>query len=471
MKLRILFGAAVCAVLSAQGPNFTPPNPLYGAVMRNDTAEAKRWLAAGANPNEGRLAGIPPLFFGVFHHNLELVRVLIENGADIHSTDAAGSTALMWAAASEKTTPEIVEELLKRGADPAVKNKQGDSATTWALRRGDTPIVAALRRTGAADSASSRLAVERALALLQKSGSQFVRVSGCSSCHHQSLPQMAVGVARAKGFAVNEEISKQQAAAVIATYRPALELMRQGTDRIPDPTIGVSYALLGLHAEGHAPDDVAAAMAHLISTKQRPDGSFPSLPARPPMESSDVTATALSLRAIQLYGANPEPAIAKAAAWLRTVRPRTTEERAMQLLGLAWAKAGHPDGPSDGPSDGPMMSRALLAEQRADGGWAQLTTLESDAYATGQALVALLESGQIALSSDAYRRAAGFLLRTQLADGSWLVRSRAFPFQPLKDSGFPHGKDQWISASGSSWAALALAMGEPTAARPARELR
>jgi hypothetical protein len=182
------------------------------------------------------------------------------------------------------------------------------------------------------------------------------------------------------------------------------------------------------------------------------------------MESSDVTATALSLRAIQVYGANPEPAVTKAAAWLRTVRPRTTEERAMQLLGLAWAKAGQSDWP---PSDLGMMSRALLAEQRADGGWAQLATLESDAYATGQALTALIESGQIAATSEAYRRAAGFLLRTQLADGSWLVRSRAFPFQPLKDSGFPHGRDQWISAAGSSWAALALAMGEPAVVRPA----
>ncbi|MDX2179568.1 MAG: ankyrin repeat domain-containing protein [Bryobacteraceae bacterium] len=464
MKIGILFGAAVCAVLSAQGPNFTPPNPLYAAAMRNDTAEVKRLLTAGANPNEGRLIGMPPLFFAVFHHNLELVRAMIERGADLHATDGAGSSVLMWAAASEKTTPEIVEELLKRGADPQVRNKQGDSALTWALRRGDSPIVATLRRAGATDSASPRLAVERALALLQRSGSQFVRVSGCASCHHQSLPQMAVGAARAKGFAVNEEVSKQQAAAVVATYKAAREIMLQGTDRIPDPTIGVSYALLGLHAEGYAADETTAAMAHLISTKQRADGSFPSLPARPPMESSDVTATALSLRAIQAYGANPEPAVAKAAAWLRTVRPRTTEERAMQLLGLAWAKAGQSDWP---PSDLGMMSRALLAEQRADGGWAQLSTLESDAYATGQALAALLQSGQIAASSEAYRRGAGFLLRAQLADGSWLVRSRAFPFQPLKDSGFPHGRDQWSSAAGSSWAALALAMGEPAVVRPA----
>jgi hypothetical protein len=51
-----------------------------------------------------------------------------------------------------------------------------------------------------------------------------------------------------------------------------------------------------------------------------------------------------------------------------------------------------------------------------------------------------------------------FLLRTQRPDGSWWVRSRAFPIQPYKESGFPHGKDQWISAAGTRWAAMALSL-------------
>jgi hypothetical protein len=38
------------------------------------------------------------------------------------------------------------------------------------------------------------------------------------------------------------------------------------------------------------------------------------------------------------------------------------------------------------------------------------------------------------------------------------------PFQPIKESGFPHGKDQWISATGTSWAVLAL-----TASLPAEQ--
>jgi N-acyl-D-amino-acid deacylase len=50
-----------------------------------------------------------------------------------------------------------------------------------------------------------------------------------------------------------------------------------------------------------------------------------------------------------------------------------------------------------------------------------------------------------------------------MQDGSWLVRTRSYPVQPPKDTGFPHGKHQWISAAGTSWAAMALALSLPPA--------
>ena len=124
----------------------------------------------------------------------------------------------------------------------------------------------------------------------------------------------------------------------------------------------------------------------------------------------------------------------------------------MRLLGLAWAKVP--------PEDLHGSIQALLAEQRPDGGWAQLATVESDAYATGQVLVALQAAGN-GVTSQEYQRGVGFLLRTQFPDGSWLVRTRTFPVQPPKDSGFPHGKNQWISAAGTSWAAMAIGLTLP----------
>ena len=103
------------------------------------------------------------------------------------------------------------------------------------------------------------------------------------------------------------------------------------------------------------------------------------------------------------------------------------------------------------------VAKDLLAEQRPDGGWAQLSTLASDAYATGQALVALSESHSLPVAATAYQRGVQFLLKSQLADGSWHVRTRTLPVQPYFDSDFPHGPDQFISAAATSWATMALA--------------
>jgi hypothetical protein len=85
-----------------------------------------------------------------------------------------------------------------------------------------------------------------------------------------------------------------------------------------------------------------------------------------------------------------------------------------------------------------------------------LPTLASDAYATGEALVALLETGALRPGDPVVRRGVDFLLRTQLADGSWFVARRAIPLQPYTDSGFPHGRDQFVSASATQLATQAL---------------
>ena len=70
-------------------------------------------------------------------------------------------------------------------------------------------------------------------------------------------------------------------------------------------------------------------------------------------------------------------------------------------------------------------------------------------------------SGKLASNDAAYGHGVDFLLRTQRPDGSWYVKSRAVKFQPYFESGFPHGHDQWISASGTAVAVIAIANGMP----------
>jgi Ankyrin repeats (3 copies)/Prenyltransferase and squalene oxidase repeat len=456
--MAVLAGASL--FLHAQAPpDFTPPTPLFGAVMSNDTAAVKKLLAGGANPNEGRFLGVPLLFFAVGLYNVEAVDALIAAGADVKVTDGMGNTSLMFAAYNEAGDDTLVKRFLDLKVDSAAKNQKGETALQWAMRRGSTPAVQALQKAGANNTEMIRQSVEKAVALLQKSGPEFVKVSGCASCHNQSLPQMVYGISRARGLALDETVSDKQVKTVAGMYRPLTEMMAAGTQKFPNPPISVSYALLGLAAEGYPADQTTAAMAHLIATYQRPDGSFIVLGIRPPLEASTVSGTALSIRAIQLYGKDADAGerIKRAAKWLESAKTATGEDRSMRLLGLAWAKA----------QAGAMRTaiEEVKASQRADGGWAQLDGLETDAYATGMALVALETSGQVATTDPVYQRGVTYLLRTQLDDGSWLVHTRTLPLQPYKESGFPHGRHQWISAAGTSWAAMALGLTQPPAPR------
>jgi hypothetical protein len=315
-------------------------------------------------------------------------------------------------------------------------------------------LIAGLAIAGERDAVLS--AVKKALPLLQKTGPVFWERSGCIGCHHHSLPAMAVAIARERGFAVDETIARSVLKFTNEYIESRRDRILQGL-AIPGGEDTIAYILFGLAVENAPATEATDALAIFLKTRQAADGRWFMRSDRPPLEISDVTNTALALRAIQVYAppskrAAYEKSIARAAAWLDKVEPQYNEDHVMKVLGLKWAKA--PGG------DVAAAAKKLLSMQRADGGWSQLRTLESDAYATGQALVALYEAG--ANTQDPpYKRGASFLVKTQLADGSWLVKSRSNAFQPYFESGFPHGHDQWISAAGSSWAAAALALTEP----------
>jgi hypothetical protein len=191
-----------------------------------------------------------------------------------------------------------------------------------------------------------------------------------------------------------------------------------------------------------------------VRRRQFADGSWHVASYRPPLESSSITMTAVSIRALSAFAPVPlkaeyAQAAKRGASWLAGATPATTEDFAFVLLGLTWAH--------EGPDAIRRTAAALLARQRQDGGWNQIPTLASDAYATGLALKALAMSGTAKADDAAYRKGVRFLLDNQLEDGSWYVRARAIPIQPYFDSGFPHGPDQFISAAATNWATMALA--------------
>ncbi len=304
-----------------------------------------------------------------------------------------------------------------------------------------------------------RAAVEAALPVVQRSGEEWYESRSCSSCHHAALNLMAVGSAREAVWAVDEDLSARLLKRFRRSSNDDNAEFVQGESSI-NAQIGQSYRLMALAACEVPANATTDATVQFLIGRQQPDGRWASVSHRPPLEDSEFTATALSARVMQLYAppgraAQVAQGVRRAHDWLATAVPRSTEESVMRLFGLAWT-GGTPD-------ELAAASAALQSEQRDDGGWAQIPSRASDAFATGEALVALHQVGRLAATDPVSVRGVDYLLRTQLDDGTWLVETRR-KAEGLKyfETGFPHGIHQFISCAATCWAISALC----TAAAP-----
>jgi hypothetical protein len=302
-----------------------------------------------------------------------------------------------------------------------------------------------------------RGAVEKALPLILKAVEKYPESRDCFSCHHQAVPVLALSTARSRGFAVEAEAIDEPVELTDADLRSALESYRKGNGQGGGVT-RAGYAMLTLEVGGRAPDDLTGAVVEYLLKKDGALDHWRGSSNRPPSEASEFTATYLALRALAHYGQGEHkeriaPRLDGARRWLESSKPKDTEDRVFRLLGLEQARA--PEKSIRKAADD------LIATRREDGGWSQVDGGTSDAYATGSALVALQWTGQLATDSPTYRAGLRFLIAGQREDGSWFVASRSKPFQPYFESGFPYGKDQFISMAATSWSVTALALACP----------
>lgn len=302
-----------------------------------------------------------------------------------------------------------------------------------------------------------RQSIEKVLPLLVKGAEGHADQKTCFACHNQGVPMLAFAALRERGFAVSEELLENQVTHILSFLDGNRENYRKGkgTGGQAD-TAG--YALLALERGGHKPDETTAAVVEYLLQFHKDLDHWRTTSSRPPSEASSFTTTYLALRGLQTWG-TPEQQeriakrVATVRAWVLKTPAKDTEDRVFRLLGLHLLKADD--------TDVQEAVEELLAVQGKDGGWAQLPARDSDAYATGSALVALHQAGGLAITDPAFQRGVGYLVRSQRADGSWFVPSRSRPFQPYYESGFPHGKDQFISMAASAWAATALTLATP----------
>jgi squalene cyclase len=299
-----------------------------------------------------------------------------------------------------------------------------------------------------------RAAAMRSLKLLESSAAKYTEHRQCFSCHHQALPTLAFTTAKARGFDIDEKALAHQLKFTVdfLTKNRANYLKGKGQGGQAD-TAG--YALFALHAGGWNADETTAAVVEYLLRRDTERGYWQVTSQRPPTEASSFTTTYLALAGLKHFGVDEkkqdiEARFEKTRDWLLKTKPKDTEDRVFRLRALKLS----------GTDDQAIKTAAdeLVKAQRNDGGWSQIDTLDSDAYATGTVLTALHQVGGMKTNDKVYGRGVQFLLDTQKDDGSWFIRSRSKPFQLYFESGFPHTKDQWISCAGTSWATVALTL-------------
>ncbi len=297
-------------------------------------------------------------------------------------------------------------------------------------------------------------AISRALPLLLRGAKGHIHKRDCFACHNQAIPLLALATARDHGFVVRDADIKEQLEHIAAFLETNRENYRKGKGQGGQADTA-GYALLTLEWGGWKADATTDAVAEFLLQYKNDLGHWTSTSNRPPSEVSPFTTTYLALRGLRKWGTAEQKnridrRIDRVRDWLRKAVVHDTEDRVFRLWALQ--EASVPDRQID------AAAKELLKQQREDGGWGQIDRLPSDAYATGSALVALHQAGRLVTTDPAFQRGVAFLLKTQLSDGSWLVESRSRPFQTYYESGFPHGKNQFISMAASSWAVTALAL-------------
>jgi ankyrin repeat protein len=120
-------------------------NALHEAIERDDVEAVRSLLASGGDPNAAGRFGRTPL---CSTSHKAVVALLLAHGADPNLPDSTEYTPLD-AMVSSVTSEEVIEMLMKAGANPQRNGPRGFSTFTYACKQGRIETIRTLIRCGA----------------------------------------------------------------------------------------------------------------------------------------------------------------------------------------------------------------------------------------------------------------------------------------------------------------------------------
>jgi len=278
-------------------------------------------------------------------------------------------------------------------------------------------------------TAAVRKSVETAIGYLQDRGETWKDSRQCASCHHVTLMTWAMHEAKRHDIAVDDELLKTSTDWLFEEADPAKVFQRptMAGEEYTNPLSMTSvYAAL---AESSDPNEAnyRVAVTRILKEMgeaQEADGSWKPFFGRAPIFGSREALT-LWLTNVSSWPNQPEELKAlvaeprkKALDWLKT----HADDTETQVLALRlWMHAAAGETPQSA-----ALTDKLITLQREDGGWSQVASRASDAYATAHVLYAFQIAG-VDQNHASLRRGVDYLLQTQAKDGSWPMISRENP--------------------------------------------
>ncbi|MBS1706788.1 MAG: ankyrin repeat domain-containing protein [Armatimonadetes bacterium] len=122
------------AAVDTVSPDGFTPLCLAAAFRQPDVVRLLIRLGADPNKRSASVGSYAPIHSAIFGNSAEIVRTLLDAGADVDTTQDGGFTPLMGAA--QNGNQEIIDLLLARGADSTRKDDNGKSAVDHAWDAG-----------------------------------------------------------------------------------------------------------------------------------------------------------------------------------------------------------------------------------------------------------------------------------------------------------------------------------------------
>lgn len=228
-------------------------NPLRNAAIAGDAKEAERLLATGVTVDDAdEVSGTTPLQMAAAYGHEDVLDLLLRHGANVSARDTGGRTALHWAA--EGGTPAIVQSLVVHQADVNVQDASGETPLHIAAARGALEVVAIL------------LSARADISVLDKEG-------------ETALAEAAVG--RTAGHVETVRLLLDHGAKTdlgigcglgTAAARGNLEIVRLLLDSKPDLSKGDVYGHTPLHlAASEGQSQIVTMLIHAGANVNAPD--------------------------------------------------------------------------------------------------------------------------------------------------------------------------------------------------------